>query len=259
MNNESPIKALLVVTVTALVCSVLVTVAAVTLQPIQKAYQHLERNRTIVEISGLSQNVKQLSDKEVVNLFQSIEARIIDLDSGTFNTNFNPDTFDSWQVDDNPELSIVIPTEQDLAKLGHRSRFVTIYLVNDSDTLNRMILPIKGQGMWSMIYGFIAIEKDLNSIVDISFYQQKETAGIGDKILHPDWQASWKKRKLYDDHDALQLGSGSSQTAQLSVHQIDAISGATVTVDAVKNMVRYWFGTHGYARFLHAYRKELNL
>ncbi len=257
MNNESPIKALLMVTLTALVCSILVTVSAVTLQPIQKAYQNLERNRAIVEISGLTHDVKLLSDKEIVNLFQTIEARIIELDTGTFDSRFNPDTFNSWQVDNDPELSAVIPIEYDLAKLGRRSRLITIYLVNDFDQLKRMILPIYGQGMWSKIYGFIALNTDLNGVADITFYQQKETAGIGDKILNPDWQASWKGRKLYDENHVLQLGSGQIKTPQATVYQIDAISGATVTVDSVKNIVRYWFGNHGYARFLNAYRKEL--
>ena len=258
MNNDNPIKALLVVTVTALVCSVMVTVAAVTLQPRQKAYENLERNRAIVAVSGLSDNLKPLTDREIVNLFQKIEARIIDLEAGEFDTNYNPTTFDSWQADNNPELSTAIPIEQDLAKLGQRSRLKTVYLVKESDQLKRMILPIYGQGMWSKISAFIALDADLNGIADITFYEQKETAGIGDKILNPDWQASWQGRKLYDAQNILQLGNGQSKTSQPSDHQIDAISGATVTVNAVKNIVRYWFGPHGYAKFLHAYRQEVN-
>lgn len=255
MNNDSPSKALLVVTLTALFCSILVTVTAVTLKPMQKVYQNLERNRAIVQVSGLTADVKLLSDREVAQLFQSLEARIVDLDSGTFDARFNPDTFASWQVDNDPELSTEIPSQLDVAQLGRRSQLVTIYLVNEADQLKRMILPIYGQGMWSKISAFIALDRDLNSIADITFYQQKETAGIGDKILNPDWQDSWKGRKLYDQQGTLQLGIGLSQTPRPAVHQIDAISGATVTVNAIKNIVAYWFGAHGYARFLNAYRK----
>ena len=258
MNNDSPIKALLVVTLTALLCSILVTVAAVTLKPIQKAYQNLERNRAIVQVSGLSADAKPLSDKEVVKLFQTLEARIVNLDTGTFDARFNPDTFASWQVDNDTELSTEIPAQLDVAQLGRRSQLVTIYLVNESDQLKRMILPIYGQGMWSKINAFIALDSDLNGIADITIYQQKETAGIGDKILNPDWQASWKGRKLYDEQGIFQLGVGLIKTPQSSVHQIDAISGATVTVNAVKNIVVYWFGPHGYARFLKTYRKGVN-
>jgi Na+-transporting NADH:ubiquinone oxidoreductase subunit C len=239
---------------------VLVTVTAVHLKPLQKAYQNLERNRAIVAVSGLTSDLNQLSDREVINLFQSIEARIIELDTGKFDTTYSPDTFETWLLDNDVEFSIEIPMENDLAKLARRSRLITIYLVkdaNDAEALKRMIFPIYGQGMWSKISGFIALEYDLNSIADITFYQQGETAGIGDKILSPDWQSSWQGRKLYDETNTLKIGprlTKKNQSEPDAVYQFDAISGATVTVDSVKNLVRYWFGSHGYETFLNEYR-----
>jgi Na+-transporting NADH:ubiquinone oxidoreductase subunit C len=262
MDNQNPIKALLVVTVTALVCSILVTFTVVKLQPIQKSYQNIERNRALVQISGLTNDINLLSDREIVNIFQKIEARIIDLRVGQFDTKYNPDTFDTWTIDNNPELSIPIPTENDIAHLSRRSQLITVYLVKDKDTMDRILLPIYGQGMWSKIYGFIALETDLNTIADIIIYKQAETSGIGDKILNSDWQSSWRKRKIYDDKGRLQIGIKGGQSDQkslVSVHQIDAITGATVTVDAVKNLVRYWFGVHGYEPFLDNFRAEVNL
>ena len=100
MNNESPIKALIVVIATALVCSILVTVAAVTLQPIQRAYQDLERNRYLVGISGLTDGMEELSDRDIVSRFQALEARIVDLDRGDYDQRYNPATFDTWQADE---------------------------------------------------------------------------------------------------------------------------------------------------------------
>ncbi len=261
MNNESPVKAVIVVTATAFLCSVLVTVAAVTLQPIQRAYQDLERNRAIVAISGLTDRASELSDREIVSLFQVLEARIVDLDIGEFDERFNPDTFDTWKSASDPALSTAIQAQQDLAKLTRRSRLVTVYLVKDGTDLKRMLLPIYGQGMWSTLYGFLALEPDLNTIADITFYEQAETAGIGDKILMPDWQASWRGRKLYDENGTLRLGLGEGaveSTTLAAVYEVDAISGATITVDAVTNLVRYWFGPHGFAPFLETYRAEAN-
>lgn len=257
MNNESPLKAIIVVTATALLCSVLVTVAAVTLQPIQRAYQDLVRNRAIVGISGLTDRASELSDREVISLFRSLEARIVDLDSGKFDTSYNPDSFDTWKAAGNPELSTAIPKHQDLANLSRRSRLATVYLVKDATDLKRMLLPIYGQGMWSTLYAFIALEPDLNTIADITFYEQAETAGIGDRILRPDWQASWRGRKLSDESGTLQFrigGAAVESTRLAAIYQVDAISGATVTVDAVANLVRYWFGPHGFASFLEAFR-----
>jgi len=259
VNNESPLKAIIVVTATAFLCSILVTIAAVTLQPIQRAYQDLELNRAIVGISGLTERASELSDREIISLFRDLEARIIDLDSGKFDTSYNADTFDTRKAAGNPELSTAIPAQQDLAKLGRRSRLVTVYLVKDATDLKRILLPIYGKGMWSTLYAFIALEPDLNTIVDITFYEQAETAGIGDLILRPDWQASWRGRKLYDESGTVrfQIGGAKIEPATLAaVYQVDSISGATVTVDAVTNLVRYWFGPHGFAPFLGAFRAE---
>jgi len=259
MNNDSPYKAVFVMTLTALVCSVLVTFTAVKLQPIQKSYQNLERNRAIVKISGLTKDSKQLSDREIVSIFQKVEAKIIDMNTGDFDTKYNPATFETWSLDNNPQLSVIIPTDEDKAKLSRRSQLITVYLVKDSDSLNRLILPIYGQGMWSKIFGFIALEPDLNTIADVVFYKQAETSGIGDKILNPDWQSSWRTRKIFDDKGRLQIGVKGAQSAQKSlssVHEIDAITGATVTVDAVMNLLHYWFGPHGNQPFLDGFRKQ---
>ena len=192
MTNDSPAKAFIIVTATALLCSVLVTAATVTLRPIQHAYEDLDRNRYLVSISGLTDGMRELSNREVVRLFQSLDARIVDLDVGDFDETYNPDTFDTWKAAGNSKLSVPIPADRDSAKLNRRSRLVTIYLVTNDETLLRVILPIYGQGMWSTLYGFIALEADLNTIAGITFFEQAETAGIGDQILRPDWLASWQ-------------------------------------------------------------------
>mgnify|MGYP003381525466 CR=1 FL=1 len=261
MNNDSPIKALIVVTATALLCSILVTVAAVTLHPIQRAYQDLERNRFLVGISGLTDAVAELPDRDVISLYQKLEARIVNLDTGSFDDTYNPDTFDTWKTAADPVLSIAIPAELDGAKLSRRSRLVTVFLVRDGDKLQRMMLPIYGQGMWSTIYGYIALEADLNTIADITFFEQAETAGIGDKFLRPAWLASWRGRKLYDETGTLrfQIGGRAVDPASSAArYQVDGISGATVTIDALMRMVTYWFGTHGFAPFLDSYRSEVD-
>jgi Na+-transporting NADH:ubiquinone oxidoreductase subunit C len=253
MDNESPAKALIVVTATALVCSVLVTLTAVTLQPIQRAYQDLERNRYIVQISGLVDSADELEDRKLISAFQDLDARIVDLDRGSFDADFNPDNFDTRKAAANPEFTEAIPVDQDVARLGRRSRLVTVYLVWDGEDLRRMILPVYGQGMWSSLYGFIALESDLNTIADMTFYEQGETAGIGDRILGPDWLAQWRGRKLYDEQNTLRfrIADGAVRpNSPAAAYEVDALTGATVTTDGVTNLMRYWFGPHGYAIFL---------
>ena len=248
MNNESPAKAILVVLGTAFLCSLLVTTAAVTLQPIQRAYKDLKRNRFIVGISGLVEPGAELADAEVVSLFQDLEARLVDIDAGRFDQRMNPLTFDQRQAASDPELGVDIPSDVDLAGLGRRSRLATVYIVGEPSRPERIILPIRGRGMWSTIAGFLALEGDLNSISAVTFYEQGETAGIGDQILNPRWQAGWRGRTLFDANGVLafRIADGAATTPQ----EVDAIAGATQTTGSVTAMVQYWFGPHGFGPFL---------
>ncbi|MGI9342059.1 MAG: Na(+)-translocating NADH-quinone reductase subunit C [Gammaproteobacteria bacterium] len=248
MNNDSPAKAVLVVLGTALVCSLLVTTAAVTLKPIQQAYKDLERNRFIVGISGLVEPGAELADAEVVDVFQDLEVRLVDIDAGRFDQRMNPLTFDQRQAASDPELGVDIPTDLDAAGLGRRSRLATVFIVGDPNSPERIILPIRGQGMWSTIYAYLALDGDLNSIAEVTFYEQGETAGIGDKILDPGWQSGWRGRTLFDANGVLafRVAAGAATTP----NDVDAIAGATQTTNGVTAMVQYWFGPHGYKPFL---------
>jgi Na+-transporting NADH:ubiquinone oxidoreductase subunit C len=253
MDNESPLKALIVVTATALVCSVLVTVAAVSLQPIQRAYQDLERIRFIVQISGIEESVEAMSDLEVIGAFQDLDSRIVDLNRGAFDDTYNPNTFDTSELAADPQFSVPIPADQDNASLGRRSRLVTVYLDRDGGDLRRIILPVYGQGMWSTIYGYLAIGSDLNTIVDMTIFEQGETPGIGDVILRPAWQAQWRGKKLYDDVGTFRFRisrDAVDPASDQAAFHVDGLAGATVTVNGVMNLMRYWFGPHGFEPFL---------
>jgi Na+-transporting NADH:ubiquinone oxidoreductase subunit C len=128
-----------------------------------------------------------------------------------------------------------------------------VYLVRDGDELRRIILPVYGQGMWSTIYGFLALESDLTTIAEMTIYEQGETPGIGDAILRPDWQARWRGRKLYDEQNILRFsiarGTIRSDSTD-AAYTVDGLTGATVTTDGVMNLIRFWLGPYGFAPFL---------
>jgi Na+-transporting NADH:ubiquinone oxidoreductase subunit C len=253
MNNDSPQKALLVVFLVALVCSILVSVASVTLKPIQQRNQLVERSRNVVALTGLTEAGVALSGDEVLAAVEQLDIRVINIDSGTFATEIDPAGFDARAAMNDPERSIAIPPAEDVTNLGRRSSHEIIYLVWDGATLSRIIFPIVGQGMWSTIRGFIALQNDLNTIAAISFYEQAETAGLGDQILRPDWQAQWQGRKLFDNQGTLRFRTGPGiikPDSPAAAHQVDSLSGATVTADAVTQIITYWFGPNGYRLFL---------
>ena len=253
MSNDSPRKAILVVLLTALVCSSLVSAAVVILRPIQLNNQLLERSRNIMQLTGLLAGDQYPSDEDLLSLYRGLDVRMVDIDGAVFIDDIDPNTFDKRRAAGDRELGTAIPAGEDRANLSRRSRFAPIYMVWHDDELERVILPIRGSGMWSMMYGFIALESDLNTIADATFYEQGETPGLGDQITRPDWLVQWRGRQIYDPAGELRfaVSEGVVEAGSLAaLHQVDALTGATVTADAVTGLVHYWFGPHGYRGIL---------
>ena len=141
MNNDSPLKAFLVVLVTAVVCSAMVSAAVVVLRPIQLNNQLLDRSRNIMALTGLLPVGEVVEDETMLELFKSLDARIADLDEARFDDSIDPQTFDHRRAAGDPDLSSPVPAGQDLARLGRRSRYAPVYIVWDGDRMDRMIVP----------------------------------------------------------------------------------------------------------------------
>ncbi len=170
MNNDSPAKAFLVVLLVAVVCSSLVSAAVVILRPIQLNNQLLDRSRNIMQLTGLLAEGVEPGDEEMLALYKSLDTRIVDIDKGTFDSTINAETFDKRRAASNPELSVAVPAEYDQASLGRRSRYAPVYMVWRDKEFDRIILPIRGAGMWSTLYGYLALEADLNTIAAATFF-----------------------------------------------------------------------------------------
>ena len=214
-------------------------------------------------------------DKKIVSIFcepstrtklsfeiaaHNLGAKFIDFDSGMLMAeynNFNIDEYDQVVVTKNPALSSEVPASEDIAIIKNRENVGKIYILRDDlDNIEKLILPIRGFGLWGTLYGYIAIESDFNTVSGIEFYDHKETPGLGAEVDNPRWKSSWKGKKIYNnDQVALEVIKGKVDTGDIeSEYKIDGLSGATITSRGVTNMVSYWFSDSGYANLL----KELN-
>jgi Na+-transporting NADH:ubiquinone oxidoreductase subunit C len=256
--KDTPVRALLTVLVTAVICSSIVSASVVLLRPIQLNNKLLERSRNIVALTGqLPQG--GASDEVLLELFKSLDARVVDIDEPRLDTEFDAYTFDARKAAVDPQLSEAIPPEKDRAALGRRSRYQTIYLVWKDGALQRVILPIHGAGMWSMLYGYLALESDLNTIAGTVFYEQNETPGLGDQITDRNWQSKWKGKQLFDHSGELlfHIAEGPVKPGSAAAdYQVDALTGATVTSNAVTALVQYWLGPDGYGPLLAQLKTE---
>ena len=257
LDKDSPLRALLVVLVTAVVCSSIVSASVVLLRPVQLNNKLLEQSQNIMRLSGQLPEQKP-DDETVLELFKSLDARVVDVDETSLETEFDPYTFDERKAAGDPELSVAIPSGEDVASLGRRSRFKTVYLVWEDGTLERVILPIRGAGMWSMIYGYLALESDFNTIAGATFYEQNETPGLGDQITQDYWLNQWTGKQLFDPAGEMLFHVAEGPVTPDSAaadFQVDALTGATVTANAVTALVQYWLGPNGYGPLLRTMRE----
>ncbi len=251
-NKESTVRTLTVAVLVCLVCSVFVAGAAVALKPTQAENRQLDKQRSILAIAGLAQ--AGMSAKEVKALFaERIQAKVVDLQNGTFSEAQDPATFDPLKAAKDPQLSEELSAEQDIASIKRREQFTTVYMVEQDGALQTLILPVRGYGLWSTLHGFIAVKGDLNSVVGFGFYQHGETPGLGGEVDNPKWKALWAGKTLFDDNGALAVeiikGSVDPQSAK-AIHQVDGLAGATLTSKGVNNLLHFWLGENGFGPFL---------
>ncbi len=199
----------------SLICSVLVASAAIVLKPRQLKNQEEYRQRIILEVAGLMQ-----PGGDIAALFATIQPDSVEIASG---------------------------------------ESVEIYLAKDGDVLQQIILPISGPGLWSTMRGYLSLAPDGNTIKGIRFYEHGETPGLGDQIDKPDWRELWVGKRLYGDDNTPRIEvirgfvqrDASNPDAQ---HQIDGLSGATLTGNGVTKLVQQWTGPDGFGPYLETYR-----
>jgi Na+-transporting NADH:ubiquinone oxidoreductase subunit C len=245
---------LLVAFCLCVVCSILVSSAAVVLKPMQDANKILDRNKNILSAAGLF-DPQVNTDAEVTSLFAQFTPRIVDLDEGRILQDFELDqldidltSYEQRRAETDPRYSRALSSEEDIANIKRRVRYAMVYLVEVDGEVDKIVLPVNGYGLWGILYGFVALEGAANTVSGIGFYELKETPGLGAEVTNPRWRALWQDKKIYNDDGSVALevvrGAGAGES------QIDGLAGATLTSRGVENLIQFWFGETGFAPFL---------
>lgn len=244
LPTDSLAKTLFVAISVCLVGSMIVSAAAVALRPTQEINKLLDKQVNILQVAGLYED-----GIDVAEAFGQFEPRVLEIATGQFTDQFDAATFDDRAASSDPELSIAL--DDDPASIGRQARFVTAYLLRDENgDLDKVVLPLHGYGLWSTLYGFIALEANGNDIFGLQFYEHAETPGLGAEVDNPRWKALWAGKRLTDDDGVLQISVTKTAPAAGSDYHVDALAGATLTTAGVHNLVRFWMGEAGYAPFL---------
>lgn len=245
-NSNSAIKTLAVAGGLCLVCSILVSSLVVELRPKQKENAELDMKKNILVSAGL---IKEGEKKETIEkIFSEIETVVIDINTGK-KVEVNPTEFNQVEASKDAKASIQIPPNLDVSNLGQRSKYAKVYLTRDeSGKVNSVILNHWGKGLWSTMYGFIALEDDANTIKGFAYYSHGETPGLGGEVDNPGWKKQWIGKKIYDESGDVDFTVAKAQST--GEYQVDGLSGATITAVGVTKSIKYWFGENGYDDFL---------
>ena len=242
-NNESIGKTLTVVVALCLVCAIIVSFASVQLRPLQQANKTQDIQKNILAAAGITA-VENISD----TFNAKIEARVVDMQTGEF-VETDPNSFDFEKSKFDQKISFALKAEgiKDTAGIQRMTKESPVYISKKADgSTDAIILPIQGYGLWGVMYGFLALESDGETVKDINFYKHNETPGLGGEIQNPQWTAKWGGKEL--PIDVVKSGAKND-------HQIDGLSGATLTSNGVDHTVDFWTGENGFGPFLEKVRK----
>jgi len=260
MSRDSTSHTLKVVLGVSLVCSLLVAGAVVGLRQKQKTNQELDRLKSVLIAAD-----KYTVDDEVFAVYRKyFRPRWVDLERGVVLTTEEVEQlqlkdFDLKALMNEPRWSRALQPAEDLAKILRQPRYMLIYQVVQDNRVSRIILPIYGKGLWSTMYGFIGLDRDLNTVTGLVFYEHGETPGLGGEIENLRWRQSWVGKRVYDQSGNLRLEVIKGivdPTRPEAQYQVDGLSGATLTTRGVDQLVKFWLGNQGYGKLLANWRRS---
>ncbi len=235
-------------------CSAIVSIAAVGLRSTIQANKERERKKNILIAAGLYDETEDVEDQ-----FKQVQIRIVNLKTGEYTDAVQVGVYDQRKASKDPDLSKPLDRVIDVATIKRLEKYAYVYLVDHEDG-PLIVLPIRGYGLWSTLRGFLAIDfdtlkqsPDATLVRGITYYEHAETPGLGGEVDNPAWKAKWQGKKLFDDEWKVTLRVVKGATGE---HEVDALSGATITSRGVDNMLKFWLGENGFGPYLKAMRTE---
>ena len=182
-NKDSTVGTLTIVTGLCLVCSIVVSVAAVGLRPAQLENKALDKQSNILSVAGV--DVSSVAKRDLAQLYgDKIEARLVDLATGEF-VDGDADNFDTKLAAKDPAKSIRLASADDKAGLRQISRLIPVFFAKDAEgKVDNIILPIYGQGLWSTMYAFVAVAADGETIKGIGQSARADISEFLGRTVH---------------------------------------------------------------------------
>ncbi|MCE2514538.1 MAG: Na(+)-translocating NADH-quinone reductase subunit C [Acidobacteria bacterium] len=237
-------------------CAIVVSSSAVSLRERQLVNQALDMQRNVLVAAGLAAPDEALEAEEIAARFTPIRQVVIDVASGAA-TDADPATFDPRAAAADPGTSRTAPPNN--AGLSRVADQALVYeLLDAGGALDLVVLPVHGLGLWGLLYGFVALDADLETIRGLTYYEHKETPGLGGEVDNPRWKGLWNGRKAFgpNGEPAIEVARGLAGPPADDPFRVDGLAGATMTSRGVTNMLRFWLDEEGFGPYLDALRSR---
>ncbi len=246
--NDNRAKTLFVAFLVSLICALLVTGATVVLRPIQAqnraAEEQARLEALVAAVPGISELIGQSGGDALTTV-------VIDLDTGSAAAEVTQETLEAALLD--PANWTTLAGEDDTAGIGSRPDYAQIYLLRSGDVVSLAILPVVGSGYNGRIQALLALQGDMRTLAGIVVTEQSETPGLGARIEEQAWQQRFAGKQLFDETGAIRFAV--ARGAARTEFEVDGITGATRTSNAITHMVRFWVGPRGYGPLIAAIQR----
>ncbi len=203
--------------VICIVCSLLLAITSAGLRARQDMMAELDRQMNVLKAFGVAtvdENGRKISAEEVRRLFaEHIRDVVISAETGEVI----------------PDLRVSDLSREDTEK----KRKLPLYQWVENDRVVKYAFPISGKGLWSTIYGYLALESDLSCIAGVTFYRHGETPGLGGEIEQDWFQRQFRGKRIFVDGRLQRFevvkGRVADRYPQGNDHAVDGISGASMT------------------------------
>ena len=205
------------------IVAVLLSVASIGLGPLQQKNIRIEKMQNILGSIGIKSEAAMAEE-----LFKKyIKEQVVLNNKGEIeNTNIA-----AFEIDLKKEL--------DKVRTGNADKQLFPLFVCNKEGKFFYIIPVRGKGLWGPIWGFIALEEDMNTIFGVSFGHKSETPGLGAEIETTTFQGKFIGKKILDEagkYVSVKVLKGNNSSN--NIHGVDAMSGATITSDGVSEMIQ---------------------
>ncbi len=236
MDRNSNIYTILFAAVVVTVSAVLLALAVMILKPAQERNKRQEKMTDIMYTIGLDDEAltqKAIAEDKALN-YKLIETY--------FNKYFNKQY--ALKADGSVDKSVKafdINMKTEIKKPENEQRFPIF--IGDVDGKKYYVIPLYGKGLWDDIWGYIALEEDANTVKGVKFGHKGETPGLGAEITKKWFEKQFVGEKIFDKDGSfkgitLLKGNKDPENKDKEDHEVDAISGATLTGNGVTDMIQ---------------------